>query len=73
VLIGGTFASVQGQTHTRLAQTSGSLGAPLGWSPSLDAAPFAMASQRAVLAVGGVFQNAGSTPRRLLAFYGHLE
>ena len=70
VLMGGQWTTIQGQARTRLAQTTGSLGAPLTWTPSLDSAPFVIANQGSVLAVGGIFQNAASTPRKFLAFYG---
>jgi hypothetical protein len=76
VLIGGAFQTLvlpppqPSLTRLRLAQTHGSTGAPLEWSPSVDSTAVTMANQGSVLAVGGLFQNASDAPRKLLAFYG---
>ena len=65
VLIGCAFQTVRGLRRVRLAQTRGSTGEPLEWSPSVDSTAVTMANQGSVLAVGGLFQNVSGAPRKL--------
>jgi arylsulfatase A-like enzyme len=69
LVIGGAFDRVQGISRSRLAETDRAGGVPNDWDPTLDEAVYSLAFSDPLMAVGGLFANAGGAPQSLLAFY----
>jgi outer membrane protein assembly factor BamB len=68
IYLGGSFTSVGGATHNRLAAVSASTGAVVAtFTASMDAEVLGLASQNGVLFAGGSFLNVDGTARPHLA------
>lgn len=69
VVVGGAFATINGQARPRLARVSRSTGQTSGWTPAPDDDVAALASDGTTLYVAGSFTTIAATPRIALAAF----